>query len=132
MDEKAARAARLAEETPFLKLIGVKVDENSTDGCVMHVDLRDDLKNPYGLAHGGIYFSLSDACAATSARADGRRYVTQSVNINYLKSTKQGRITARSHVIKSGRSTAVYSVDTEDENGTRLTYAVVTMFCLGE
>lgn len=132
MDEKAAKAARLAEETPFLKLIGVKVDDNSVEGCVMHIDLRDDLKNPYGLAHGGIYFSISDACAATAARADGRHYVTLSVNINYLKSTTKGRIIARSHMIKKGRTTAVYSVDTYDENGTQLSYAVVTLFCIGE
>ena len=83
--------------------------------------------------HGGVLYTISDSCAGITARADNRRYVTQCADFHYLSSGKAGeRLTARSRVIKRGRSSCIVEVTTFDAAGRQLTLGVFTMFCLGE
>ncbi len=100
------------------------------DEVVAYVDLSDEQKNPYGLAHGGVYFTLMDSACGMLARVDGRRYVTLDAQIHYLMSTKTGRITGTGHIVRRGRSTTVVEMTIRDEHGTALTNGTVTMYCL--
>lgn len=122
------------ERVPFMEMLGIKLVKVSLNGAELVLDpVRDEETNPYGMIHGGVLYTISDSCAGITARADNRRYVTQCADFHYLSSGKAGeRLTARSRVIKRGRSSCIVEVTTFDAAGRQLTLGVFTMFCLGE
>ena len=132
MTELELKVKAFMDTTPFLMENGIVIDEVTKDGAVLRCKVRDNQKNPYGMIHGGLLFTIQDCCCGATARADGRRYVTQNSTINYLSSGRGGEITARSKVIKRGRSSCVIETEVTDEQGRLLSGAVTTMFCLGE
>ncbi len=118
------------QKIPYLGHNGIVVDCIETDHAVLHVDMRPELANPYGMAHGGLLFTLIDTAAGAVARTDGREYVTLNANANYLRNTTAGRITADAHLVRRGKTATVVDVAVTDEKGTLLTTGTVTMFCL--
>ena len=117
-------------EIPYLRHDGIVIDCIEADHAVLHVDMRPELANPYGMAHGGLLFTLIDTAAGAAARTDGREYVTLNANVNYLRNTTTGKITADAHLVRRGKTATVVDVAVTDEKGIRLTTGTVTMFCL--
>ena len=117
-------------EIPYLRHDGIVIDCIEADHAVLHVDMRPELANPYGMAHGGLLFTLIDTAAVAEARTDGREYVTLNANVNYLRNTTTGKITADAHLVRRGKTATVVDVVVTDEKGIRLTTGTVTMFCL--
>lgn len=134
MDEEERKRLDAIEHVPFMDSLGIKPVHLSLDSAELVLDpVRADETNPYGMIHGGVLYTISDSCAGITARADNRRYVTQSADFHYLRSGRAGgRLTAKSSVIKRGRSSCVIRVDTFDAEDRQLTTATFTMFCLGE
>lgn len=115
---------------PYLKMNHIEVDEIRPDYVRLHVDLVPELCNPYGMAHGGLLFTLSDCCAGINARTDGRRYVTLDSDFHFMSNVTQGRITAESYVLRRGGRVCVLRTNTHDENGSVLTDGTFTMYCI--
>lgn len=73
--------------------------------------------NSYGIAHGGVIFTLMD-CAAGAASAycgaEARPQVMQCADVHFLRSVKGGCLTALAQVEKSGRKTALVAVKVTD------------------
>lgn len=117
---------------PYLQMNQIKVDEIRPDYARLYVDLVPELCNPYGIAHGGLLFTISDCCAGINARTDGRRYVTLDSSLHFLSSVTKGRITAESYVLRRGGRICVLRATTHDEDGNVLTDGTFTMYCLGQ
>ncbi len=122
--------AYLAAANPYFAMHGFRVTALAEDSITLSVELRKDMKNPYGTAHGGVYFTMADCCAGITARTDGRTYVTMDAHIHYLKGTSSGVLTAVSRVIRRGRHSAVIAVDEFDGDGELLVTVTVTMYCV--
>lgn len=121
-----------AEKNPFMVHAGIKIGTMEYDHVILYVDKAPELCNPYGILHGGVLYTMSDACAGMTARTDGRKYVTIDADMHYLRNISQGRATAESTLIRRGRTTCVVRVACRDEQGRLLTEAMVTMYCVGE
>lgn len=91
------------QKIPYIGHNGIVVDCIEADHAVLYVDMRPELANPYGMAHGGLLFTLIDTTAGAAARTDGREYVTLNANVNYLRNTTAGRITADAHLVRRGK-----------------------------
>lgn len=126
------RLREFLQDIPYIKFNGIVVGEIGAESSSMYVDMRPELCTPYGMAHGGLLFTLIDTTGGATARADGRKYVTLNADINYLRSAYSGRITATSHVRKRGRTTCIVDVDVTDEEGKLCATGTTTMFCLGD
>ena len=102
------------------------------DHAEVETEVVPEFCNASGSVHGGLYFTLSDFCGATTARTDGREYVTQNAQIHYLRTVKEGRIRAVGRIVKRGRSTVLSEVEVYGAEGKLLTTATVDMFCVGD
>ena len=120
-----------AAENPFPRYNHIELVRVERDDVELAVDLVPESMNFAGTVHGGLYFTMADFCAATTARTDGRRYVTQSAQVHYLKTVREGRIAACSKVIHRGKNTCLVEVEIRSEEDELLFKAAVTMFCLG-
>ena len=102
------------------------------DHVEITVDLVPELMNYAGAVHGGLLFTMADFCAATTARTDGRKYVTLDAEAHYLKNVKSGRVTAKSRLVHRGRTSVLVDVDVFSEEEKLLFTSRITLFCVGE
>jgi uncharacterized protein (TIGR00369 family) len=122
-----------AENMPFNKLVGVRVMRRHADGVTIECEMRDDLRNTAGVLHGGVAATMADAAVgiALASHFSGRRACTTTdLKINYLSAVADGKIIARSHLLRIGRKLCVARVDLTDDHGKLVAVAVVTYMLL--
>jgi acyl-CoA thioesterase len=56
------------------------------------MEVRDEMVNGFGIAHGGITYSLADSALAFASNSHGRKAVSIETSINHLKPVKPGDI----------------------------------------
>lgn len=93
----------------FSALLGLRCDSLTPQRVEGHFEVTEQLCNPLGIVHGGVYFTLMDQLAGMAASSTGIAGVTLDCNVNYLKSTRLGD-TVRCVVesVHVGRSVGVY------------------------
>jgi 1,4-dihydroxy-2-naphthoyl-CoA hydrolase len=124
-----------AEVTPagFDQLYGLEIVELGEGRARARVAVREELKQPLGLVHGGVYAALAESLAtiatARAVGADGRVAVGMSNQTSFLRPITGGVIHALAVAKHRGRTTWVWEVEMADDAGalcvlTRMTIAV--------
>lgn len=117
----------------FDGLLGLEITEFSDEAAVGRVIVRDELKQAFGLVHGGVLAAISESLAsiATSIAvgSDGKLGMGLSNQTSFLRPITQGTINAKAIRRHAGRSTWVWEVEISDDDGrlcalTRMTVAV--------
>ena len=54
---------------PFVKLLGMELQRFDPDEAEIHLELREELTNSWGVAHGGVTMTLLDVVMAHAARS---------------------------------------------------------------
>ena len=115
-------------KNPFMEYNGIEIVSISLDHSVLKATITDNSKNPYGMIHGGLLYTLMDCSAGITARADNHNYVTQNVYVNYLGNVKdQAVIYAEGTVVKRGRNVTVIHAIARTEDGKLLADGTVSM-----
>ena len=55
------------------------------DYAEVALDIVPESLNFQGIVHGAAYYTMADICSGMVCRTDGRRYVTQQANVQYLR-----------------------------------------------
>ncbi len=105
----------------------IKVEENY---CELEGKITETSLNPYGIAHGGFIFGLADTAAGIACRTTGRKAVTTSSTIDYLKSGKGDHLKAVAKCLKDGKNLAFYEVDVYDSTDTLIAKSNINYFYL--
>ncbi len=113
----------------FSSSLGIEVTEISTGFAVLKMEVKEELLNFFGFAHGGALFSLADSAFSRACNTHGGQAVAMQANINFLKPAKLGDIlTATATEESLTRSTGVYNVRVENQNGEGVALLRGTMF----
>jgi 1,4-dihydroxy-2-naphthoyl-CoA hydrolase len=97
------------------------------------VSVRDELKQPAGLVHGGVYASIAESMAsratALAVLDGGNQAMGLSNSTSFLRPITAGTIHAQATRVHRGRTTWVWDVSFSDDAGracavTRMTIAV--------
>ena len=122
---------RLIEPPGVAKLIGIDIiDVNPKEGSAvfsMYADKRHH--NPIGTLHGGIFCDLADAAmgmAFASTLQPEESFTTLNLQINFLKSIVEGKITASASMVKRGKSIGYLECNIEDDKGNLLAKSTST------
>jgi 1,4-dihydroxy-2-naphthoyl-CoA hydrolase len=117
----------------FDRLYGLEGLELTDDLARAHVKVRDDLKQPFGLVHGGVYAAIAESLASMGTAAvvvrEGKTAVGLSNQTSFLRPITEGTIHAVAIPKHRGRTTWVWEVEMSDDHGrlcvlTRMTIAV--------
>jgi 1,4-dihydroxy-2-naphthoyl-CoA hydrolase len=117
----------------FDRLYGLELSDYSDGAVCATVRVRDELKQPAGLLHGGVYAAVAESLASLAtwlAVADaGKTAMGMSNSTSFLRPVTEGVVHARATALHRGRSTWVWDVSFTDEQGrlcavTRMTIAV--------
>lgn len=124
-----AEEERIAKNA-FIEYNHIHILDLKKDYAEYYLDIVPESRNYIGTVHGGIYFAMADCCAGSTARTDGRKYVTQNAQVNYIRAAKAGRIFARSSVVHRGRSGCLMDINIFDEGNSLLFSARFYFYCL--
>jgi uncharacterized protein (TIGR00369 family) len=120
-DTKVA-AAMTAADSPMITglpaYLGVRTVEVGPGTMVAELDVRPDLLNPFGTAHGGVLASLVDhvlGAVLYPLIPRGAWAATTEFKVNLLAPAREGVLQARSRVINLTKRTAVVRIDVMNE-----------------
>jgi 1,4-dihydroxy-2-naphthoyl-CoA hydrolase len=117
----------------FDALYGLELLEVTPELGRAQVQVRDELKQPFGLVHGGVYASIAESvasvCTAAGVLAQGKTASGLSNQTSFLRPILEGTIHAVAVRKHAGRTTWVWEVEQSDDQGrlcvlTRMTVAV--------
>ena len=117
----------------FDELYGLELLEVHDDLVLAQVEVRDDLRQPFGLVHGGVLASIAETLASVGTAVvvipEGNAAMGLSNSTSFLRPIVDGTIHARALRRHRGRTTWIWDVEMTDDDGrlcalTRMTIAV--------
>lgn len=73
----------------FSQWLGITVLEIKPGYCKLKALIRKDMLNGFGIAHGGITYSIADSALAFSSNSRGRKSVSIETSISHIISLKE-------------------------------------------
>ena len=119
------------ENNTYMRYNGMKLVVLKRGYAEVELELNDNSLSIQGILHGGAIFTLADAAAGAAAKSYGIVCVTLNSNINFIKSTKTGKVKAIAKEIHQGETIGDYRVNIIDENNNMLAWCTFTMFFTG-
>ncbi len=83
---------KMYNNDPFSKWLGIKRIEDGAGKSVLQLTVRQEMLNGFGIAHGGITYSLADSALAFAANGHGRMSVSVETSISHTEQVKEGDI----------------------------------------
>ena len=120
--------AFMNEAPGFNRHNGIRFTVVEDGYCECEADLTREGRNPQGVAHGSLLFALCDCVTGMATATTGRSMLTQSASIHYLRPGVGGKLTAKSRLIKNGRTTALCVGEVFDEQGRLLVTSEFEIF----
>jgi uncharacterized protein (TIGR00369 family) len=120
-------------ENCFDALYGLEVLEVGEERATARVAVRDAVKQPMGLVHGGLYASIAESltsiATAVAVYPNGDFAVGMSNETKFLRPITEGTVNASAVRRHRGRTTWIWDVDFTDDDGrvcavSRMTIAV--------
>jgi 1,4-dihydroxy-2-naphthoyl-CoA hydrolase len=95
------------------------------------VAVRDELRQPYGILHGGVYSTLVESlcsyATAVAVHEDGKISMGQSIEVSFLRPVTDGHAEVRAVARHRGRATWVWQAEVLDANEKLCAVAKMTM-----
>ena len=117
----------------FDQLYGLELLDLNPEAARAQVKVRDELRQPHGLIHGGVYAAIAESLASIATglavRSEGAIALGLSNQTSFLRPITEGTIHALGVAKHRGRTTWVWEIEMSDDAGrlcviTRMTIAV--------
>ena len=108
------RAAASMQKNPFAKLIGMKLVDLKPGEAAVQIEMRDELRQPHGILHGGATASVVDtamAFAVVTKLAENEKASTVDLTVHYLRPVTAGAIVCTAKVVKAGKRLLTVSAE---------------------
>lgn len=115
------KARRVFKNIPFIRLIGMELAEMKDGAATVRLKMRDELRQPQGILHGGATASIIDtamAFAVVTKLTESEKASTVDLNVHYLRPVIEGEIVCTAKIIRAGRR--LMTVSAEVFNGEKL------------
>jgi 1,4-dihydroxy-2-naphthoyl-CoA hydrolase len=115
----------------FDELIGTQWLDDDPDHARVRVELRDELRQPLGLMHGGVISSLVESvCSRATALAvypEGMAAMGQSITVNLLRPVTEGGAEVKAVARHRGRTSWVWDAEVVNDEGKLCALAQMTI-----
>src|SRR6478735_5901341 len=81
--------AKMMESDYFSHWLGIKILEQKEGYCKLSLIIRKDMLNGFGIAHGGITYSLADSALAFASNSKGAKSLSIETSISHIVSLKE-------------------------------------------
>jgi 1,4-dihydroxy-2-naphthoyl-CoA hydrolase len=115
----------------FDALLGTEWLDDDPDHARVRVEMRDELRQPFGLLHGGVMSSLVESvCSRATALAvlgDGMAAMGQSISVSFMRPITAGVAEVHARARHRGRTTWVWEAEVRDAEGRLCALAQMTI-----
>lgn len=128
-ERNAEFAREFQKKIPFVGHLGIEVDSIADGQAILSIELKPELTNSFGSAHGGVIMSLMDVALCTAARSqhpDSIGVITVDLSLQFIGSGV-GRLVADARVLKPGRNTVFTEGEIRNADGSLVAKAIGTM-----
>ncbi len=123
----------LLAQDAFSRWLQIEVIEIKEGHSKIKMIVRPEMVNGFGIAHGGIAFSLGDSAFAFACNNRNNLSVALDVTISFIKAVYIGdELTAEAKEIHNGRSTGVYLVTITNQKNEQVALFKGTCFRTGK
>lgn len=106
----------------LLQYLGIKIQTVTANQVIISINVTDQIKQPFGIVHGGINAILAETAASRGANAwltnNDRHQVATGIDINthHLRTVKTGVLKAVATPLKLGRRIQTWQVQTFNDD----------------
>ncbi len=101
----------------FSKWLGIERVEESAGKSVLRMTVRHEMLNGFGIAHGGISYSLADSALAFASNSHGRMSVSIETSISHTETVKENDIlTATAEEISLNNRIGIYHITVKNQH----------------
>jgi uncharacterized protein (TIGR00369 family) len=115
----------------FDDLVGTEWLDDHPDHARVRIELRDELRQPVGLLHGGVMSTLVESvCSRATALAvldDGMAAMGQSIAVNFIRPVTEGGAEVSARARHRGRTTWVWDAEVRDDEDRLCALAQMTI-----
>jgi 1,4-dihydroxy-2-naphthoyl-CoA hydrolase len=115
----------------FDELIGTEWLSDDPDDARVRLEIRDELRQPFGLVHGGVMSTLIESvCSRATFGAvhdDGMAAMGQSINVSFVRPVTAGAVEVRAKARHRGRTTWLWQAEVLDDDGKTCALAQMTI-----
>jgi uncharacterized protein (TIGR00369 family) len=115
----------------FDELIGTEWISDDPDDARVRVEIRDELRQPFGLMHGGVMSSLIESvCSRATFGAvyeDGMAAMGQSIDVSFIRPITEGGAEVRAKARHRGRTTWLWQAEVLNDDGKPCALAQMTI-----
>jgi acyl-CoA thioesterase len=108
------KAFEAVKTIPFVNLLGMEMVELSNGEAIFKLEMREELRQPHGLLHGGATASLIDtamAFAVVTCLAKDEKASTVDLTVHYLRPVVKGSVTCTAKIVKAGKRLLTVSAE---------------------
>ncbi|HTK36910.1 MAG TPA: PaaI family thioesterase [Pyrinomonadaceae bacterium] len=123
------KAAAFLRANPVAQMVGMELVDISPGEAVISFEMRDQLRQPHGILHGGITATLIDtamAFAVVTELAEGEKASTIDLTIHYLRPHTEGMVTCTAKVVRAGKRIFTLSAEAVNGQGKLIATAIST------
>lgn len=127
--EQRAFAESALHDLPFSKLIGMRLVDLSPGVAKIAIEMRDDLRQPSGVLHGGVTATLIDTAMAFAVRTHlpiDAATATIDLTVHYLRPHLSGTFICTATVVRAGKRIFTVSADVHNEVGKLIATGIST------
>lgn len=111
----------MMEKDAFSQWLGIEIISIKPGFAELKMILRPEMCNGFGIAHGGIAYSLADSALAFAANAKGRVAVSAKTSIAHLEQLRPGDVLhATATEQHAGNKLAHYHIDIKNAEGKKV------------
>lgn len=109
--------SRMYDNDWFSQWLGIERVKIEAGLCVLRMTVRKEMLNGFGIAHGGITYSLADSALAFASNSHGRMSVSVETSISHTEQLREGDvITATAEEMSLSNKIGIYQVTVRNQN----------------
>lgn len=108
---------KMFDNDAFSQWLGITIETIEEGTCTLSMTIRKEMTNGFGIAHGGITYSLADSALAFASNSLGRQSVSIDTSINHIEMLKEGdfiKAIAKQDALKN--KFGFYTIEIKKEN----------------
>jgi uncharacterized protein (TIGR00369 family) len=115
----------------FDALVGTEWLSDDPDHARVRIEMRDELRQPVGLLHGGVMSTLVESvCSRATALKvgpGGMMAMGQSISVSFIRSITEGAVEVHARARHRGRTTWVWDAELRDDQDRLCALAQMTV-----
>ena len=128
-EEQKRRAAEALYSNDVAKMIGMELVDIAPGEATITIKMRDQLRQPHGVLHGGITATLIDtamAFAVITRLAEGEKATTVDLTVHYLRPHLEGAVSCTARVVRAGKRIITLTAEAFNEEKKLIATAMST------